>query len=409
MKSLIRLALILAGAMATPVFLPAQPVAGAPPTPPPAPASPNAVGPVIQFNTENYDFGRSLLGDPIRYTYLVTNTGDAVLEISDVKPSCGCTTVGPPSGGESWTRQIAPHQSGVIPIEVRVTAKGQINKTVAVTSNDEKRPNVVLQIHGTVWTPIELSIPEPTVTFNLKADGPTNSTHVIKIFNQEEPPLTLSAPESSSKVFSAVLRTNSPGREFELTISAEKPSSPPTNAGMGQMLQGAITMQTSSARMKVLSITVLENIESEIQVFPAQLQIPNSPLTRPQTNIVTVRGNTEAPLILSNPAVNVPGVDVWAKTLVSNKQYSLFVTFPAGFVFPPGQSVAVTVESDNPRFPLLSVPVRPMPGPLPSQRQIISAPAQNAPLSQPPVGSSGRVIFLTNGVAHPVPQAPPQP
>ncbi|MGD1084189.1 MAG: DUF1573 domain-containing protein [Verrucomicrobiota bacterium] len=442
MKSLFRLALILAGTVARPVFLSAQPAAGAPPTPPPAAASAstNDVGPVIQFNTESYDFGKSLLGDPIRYTYLVTNTGDATLEISNVNPSCGCTTVGPPSGGGSWTREIAPHQTGVIPIEVRVAAQGQINKTVTVISNDKKRPNVLLQIHGAVWSPIELSIPTSTLTFNLKADAPAINTQVVKIFNREDPPLTLSAPESSSQFFSAVLRTNYPGREFELTISAAKPSGPPTNGANVQMLRGVITMQTSSARMKVLSITALESIESEILVYPTQLQMPNSPLARSQTNIVTVRANTGAPLTLSNPAVNVPGVEVTVRTLTANKQYSLVVGFPAGFVLPPGQSVVVTVESDNPHFPVIRVPVRPMPAPQPAQRQIIPAPAQNArlnplrtgpqpvaprkaptpqflapprgqsaPLNQPPPGAPGGIIVLTNGAAQPVPPMPPHP
>ena len=425
---------MLAGNVATPVFLSAQPVVGAPPIPPPAPASAsaNAVGPVIQFNTESYDFGKSLLGDPIRYTYRVTNAGDAMLEISNVKSTCGCTTVGAPSSGGSWTRQIAPHQTGVIPIEVHVLANGPINKTVTVTSNDKNRPNATLQIRGTIWTPIELSIPQPTVIFNLKADAPAISTQVIKIFNREDPPLTLSAPESSSQFFSAVLRTNDPGREFELTISAAKPSSPPTNGGNVQMLPGVITMQTSSPRMKVLSITTQETIESEILVFPTQLQMPNSPLTQPLTNFITVRGNTGAPLTLSNPAVNVPGVDVSVKTLTTNKQFSLFVAFPAGFVVPPGQSVVVTVESDNPHFPVISVPVRPRQGPLPSQRPIIPASAQNArlnqplsrvalpqplappkaqsaPLNQPPPGTPDRIIFLTNGAAQPVPPTPPRP
>ena len=105
MKSLLSFALVMAGAMATPAFLSAQPLPPAtlPATPPAAPAdSTNGVGPIIQFNTENYDFGKVISGETINYTYLMTNTGDAVLEISNVKPSCGCTTVGAGAAGGSW-------------------------------------------------------------------------------------------------------------------------------------------------------------------------------------------------------------------------------------------------------------------------------------------------------------------
>src|SRR6201993_123091 len=101
---------------ATPPPVPAPPGATPPPPPPPAPAPPptphpaaapatNGPAPRIQFATPVYDFGKAKAGEPIKYSYVFTNTGDAVLEVTHVQPSCGCTTAG------DWTRKVEPGQT----------------------------------------------------------------------------------------------------------------------------------------------------------------------------------------------------------------------------------------------------------------------------------------------------------
>src|SRR5512140_1160931 len=80
-------------------------VVGARQTPAPpatAPATTNAVGPKIQFATPLYDFGRMRAGEPVKYTYVFTNTGNALLILNNVQPQCGCTAAG------EWTKQVEP-------------------------------------------------------------------------------------------------------------------------------------------------------------------------------------------------------------------------------------------------------------------------------------------------------------
>ena len=87
---------------------------GAQPTSAPpaaAAASTNALGPRIQFATPVYDFGRVKAGEPVKYTYVFTNTGDRLLIINSVQPGCGCTTAG------EWTKQVEPGKTGSIPIQ----------------------------------------------------------------------------------------------------------------------------------------------------------------------------------------------------------------------------------------------------------------------------------------------------
>src|ERR1035437_8271517 len=61
-------------------------------------------GPKILFATPVYDFGQIKGGEVVKYTYVFTNVGDRMLEVTAVQTSCGTTA------GE-WTRQVEPGMS----------------------------------------------------------------------------------------------------------------------------------------------------------------------------------------------------------------------------------------------------------------------------------------------------------
>jgi hypothetical protein len=399
MKLFIRVALILAGSAAFAACLSAQTPGGAVAAPPaPAAFSADGLGPRIQFNTENYNAGTNLAGDPIRYSFTVINTGDETLVLSNVIPNCGCTTVGgtAPGSAGAWTREIAPGQTGVIPIQV-VTSnlRGQIAKTVKVISNDRTRPNATLQITGVVWLPIEVS-PQPTAYFSLMPDSTNQNTQVLRIFNRMETPLSLSDPQSTTNAFSAVLKTNVPGREFELAISAAPLAHLPASLST-TIVQGEISLKSSATNRNPLTIPVFETIAPEITVFPPNIPLPAGPLTQPSTSHVTIRDNI-ANFTLSDPAANVPGVKVSMTMMQTNRIYVLTVVFPQGFAAQPGQNVVLTVKTDNPRFPEITIPVTLAPGvalPIPPP-QVLTPPADAAAvwLARPPA---------------PVPAMPPDP
>ena len=87
--------------------------AAEPPASVPAPTAPAAAavdGAKIQFETPVYVFGKGQSGEPVKHTFIFTNTGNAELVLTDVHPGCGCTTAG------EWTKKVAPGATGTIPI-----------------------------------------------------------------------------------------------------------------------------------------------------------------------------------------------------------------------------------------------------------------------------------------------------
>lgn len=99
--------------------------------PPSADAETDKNLPVIEFDSTTVRFGKLVIGEKFAHTYKFTNSGKSPLIISQVTPSCGCTTP------KDWSKEpILPGESGQISVEFNSTGfPGKIDKTVSVLTN----------------------------------------------------------------------------------------------------------------------------------------------------------------------------------------------------------------------------------------------------------------------------------
>jgi hypothetical protein len=108
-------------------------------------------GPVLSFTKDLHDFGNINKGEKVTHEFEFKNTGKTDLTISDVKPSCGCTTATP----EKSTYK--PGESGKIPVTFDSGRfSGEFSKTITVTSNDEANPKIQLKIMGKIMQDINV-------------------------------------------------------------------------------------------------------------------------------------------------------------------------------------------------------------------------------------------------------------
>jgi len=100
--------------------------------------------PIIEFDQKEYDFGDITEGDVVEGTFTVFNKGKTDLIITEVKPSCGCTT-------PDWTKEaIEPGKTGEIKFKFNSAGrKGKQNKSITIRSNAENVTEVI-RIKGTV-------------------------------------------------------------------------------------------------------------------------------------------------------------------------------------------------------------------------------------------------------------------
>ena len=102
----------------------------------------------IEFEEDEINFGTIAAGRRLTFDFKFTNTGDALLLISNVHSQCGCTVA------KNWPKKaINPGEGGVIEVEFDSTDRtGSLNKTIDIVTNS--RPAITqLEIVGNVIGP----------------------------------------------------------------------------------------------------------------------------------------------------------------------------------------------------------------------------------------------------------------
>lgn len=96
----------------------------------------------VEFMEESHNFGEVPEGDKVSHTFKFKNTGSNPLRVSNVKPSCGCTT-------PDWSKDdIAPGAEGYVNVEFDSNAKrGVQKKSVTVTFENTDPKNKILSFN----------------------------------------------------------------------------------------------------------------------------------------------------------------------------------------------------------------------------------------------------------------------
>lgn len=103
-------------------------------------------GPMISVDKEVHDYGNIAQGANGTCEFVVTNTGDAPLILTNCKGSCGCTVP------KCDTEPIKPGAKTTITVKYDTKRPGPINKSVTISSNATNAPEKIVRIKGNVDT-----------------------------------------------------------------------------------------------------------------------------------------------------------------------------------------------------------------------------------------------------------------
>ena len=319
--------------------------------PPAAQKAPETPQPAIDIVEKIKDFGTVAKGEKVHAIFEVRNTGKAPLEITQVRPTCGCTVA-------SFDRTIAPGGTGKIAAEVDTTGfTGPISKAVLVFSNDPATPQLNLVLKADVRAFIEV-LPRPLVIFRNVLQGEPASEKLV-LASADGSDFKVQSAEAGGGPYKLTYRElpekeripDRKGSQWELTVTV------PSNAPEG-MLNQKIVVKTTAPKAPEVTINVTGAVRSVVQVIPAQVNfgtVAGDALVG--QNFLVVNNRQGAELQLSEVKVDNSNFSTEVIPLQAGQRYQVAVSLKAGV--PKGtQKATVRIITSDPLRKLIEVPVQ---------------------------------------------------
>ena len=171
--------------------------------------------PKLTPETLNYDFGAIVQGETVEYSFRFQNSGDQVLEIGQVRTSCGCTAA------LLSARRLAPGEIGELKVRFNSQGfRGKIHKTITVDTNDPEQPSVIFNLHGMIT--LELYATLERVNWG-RVKEPVPLQDQFDIVNDSKHVVTLAGPQIAGAGIAAnISRLRlEPGQKATVNVTGE--------------------------------------------------------------------------------------------------------------------------------------------------------------------------------------------
>jgi hypothetical protein len=240
-----------------------------PPAPPPAPPKPEIFVPQPEKNA-----GDIFAGEDIDETFEVANRGPGVLNVQNVRTSCGCQTV-------RFDKTIPPNGKGEVVMKVRTRGySGSVRKSATIESDDPKQPKITVTVTANIKTLMKFEPAYPVLeglrgeelatTVKLRRDIP-GTLEIVSV-----------TPQQGTAPVVHELKEVKPGEEFELAIKVKTTAStqseygPPVVLNIKAKVGEKVLDVPLSVRMKLvdtINVTPSKYVvfrRPEIETFLAQ-------------------------------------------------------------------------------------------------------------------------------------------
>jgi Protein of unknown function (DUF1573) len=307
------------------------------------PALVMAQAPVIGFDKSHHDFGKITPDRKVSARFKVMNTGNAVLNISQVNPSCGCTStvVGKWSvnPGESTEVEATFNPQGM---------KGVVRKSMQVVSNDPKTPSATLTMEAEVVPEIVAS--KDAVYFSSIARSASPATQVRYSSGNGEAVQITEAKAPGAPYLRLNLKQDA--KDAVLDIALEGPKIP---KGTFRGVE-VVTLRTSNPRVPVLNLNVVWDLKPSLSMTPPSVAWDNATAGQEQRTQVSIKQAENKVFRITGTKITNPLMRVDGLSQKAAAQHDL--TIVLGKDAKAGRySETVTLMTDDPEQPELTVRV----------------------------------------------------
>lgn len=231
--------------------------------------APNIVCEQVTFN-----FGKADNHREIEHTFLLKNTGDLPLVISNVRRTCGCTVA-------KITEKIVP-PAGESEVTVKLLLKGRKgrqHKTLTVMSNDPDTPQLRLYLRGEAVAEVDIS---PNSLFFREVISSAAAEKAIDIRFNTDVPVNITALETKSEQFSASREVIDEGRAYRLIVRSE----PLKSIGRAQ---DTLVIKTDNEAYPFLEVPLTIDVVGDLTYSPKKIILMQA--DQPVTRYIVVSSN----------------------------------------------------------------------------------------------------------------------
>lgn len=297
------------------------------------------------------DVGTVPKGEKIINDFVIRNEGDAVLEITNVQPACGCTVA-------EFDKTIAPGQTGKVHAVVETTNfSGPISKGVSVFTSDPDTPQIDLTIRANVEPYISV---KPGYARYITVQGEEKEGNIAQ---------TLWTPDGTDFAITGV---DSPWPYLKVTFREAKPEERvpeskgkqwrvemllANNAKVGA-LSDYVTVHTDHPKQKIVQIPVSGFVRPVLAVTPPAADFGRIELKEPVRKALNIRNFATEPIKVTGVDPSLPkGIETKVEPLEEGREYQVRIILSPELAKGPFNG-KLTIHTDSPKVPTLEVALK---------------------------------------------------
>jgi Protein of unknown function (DUF1573) len=302
------------------------------------------------------DVGTLAKGEKIVHDFQIRNDGDAALQITEVRPACGCTVA-------DYDKTIAPGQIGKVHVAIdTATFSGAVSKGVTVLTNDPQAPEIELTVKANLqpmisvkpgyarYITVQKEPKQGIITQTLWA--PDGSDFDIVKVDSPYPFLTTTFREAKTDERQAVEGVAAgKGKQWrlEMALSNDAPVGP---------LSDFVTVHTTHAKQKLVQIPISGFVRPVVTVTPPVADFGQIELKEPLRKALNIRNFATEPIKVTGvEKEGLQGVDISLEPLTEGREYQVRVVLKPELGKGPFNG-KLTIRTDSPKVPVIAVDLK---------------------------------------------------
>jgi len=296
------------------------------------------------------DVGVASKGDKITYDFVIRNEGNAPLEISEVRPACGCTVA-------SFDKTIAPGQSGKVHLVIdTATFSGGIAKGVTVFTNDTDNPQIELTVRAMVQPVIAVT---PGYGRYVTVQGEAKEGKIVQtLWATDGAPLEVTKVDSPYPFLRVAFHEaqqdemlpEGKGRQWKVEMTLDR------DAPVGA-LADYVRVTTTHPKQKLVEIPISGFVRPVLAVTPPTADFGKLELKEPFKRTFVVRAFSTESIKVTAVEGSVKGMDAQLQPVKEGREYQVHVTLKPEMAKGPF-SGKLTIHTDSPKKPVVEVELK---------------------------------------------------